>query len=281
MSVTVRCPGCDARFRATEDQLRVAHGWVRCGQCQHSFDAAIQEEAPSAGVPPQRAPLLQRVSSDGHGNSPSAGGAAKSTQESLIQQVAREERRKPLQHPVPTAPAALSVRTPAFLREPLARPASGGSAGWRALGWFFGIGLGMLLLAQVLLQQRDWLAARAPATAPILKNACVLLGCVISPPRQIDALSISNSSLTKTGSDSYRLSIALKNRSDLQLAMPGIELSLLDPAERTVLRRVLLARDVGANDSLAPFDEWVGALHFDLPGQPGQIAGYRVLAFYP
>lgn len=36
------CPDCRTWFRVTEAQLAVARGWVRCGQCRGSFDAAAR-----------------------------------------------------------------------------------------------------------------------------------------------------------------------------------------------------------------------------------------------
>ncbi|MDD2884343.1 MAG: zinc-ribbon domain-containing protein, partial [Dechloromonas sp.] len=34
-----RCPACDTIFRVTSEQLRMKAGKVRCGQCQHVFNA--------------------------------------------------------------------------------------------------------------------------------------------------------------------------------------------------------------------------------------------------
>ncbi len=34
-----QCPECQARFRVTADDLRAAHGTVRCGRCGSAFDA--------------------------------------------------------------------------------------------------------------------------------------------------------------------------------------------------------------------------------------------------
>lgn len=289
MNQTAGCPGCNARFFVSAEQLRAAHGWVRCGRCQQSFDAAAQvSRSLHARDPSARAPLLQRSSNDSLARS-AADAVQTPRHESLVQRVAHDRRsaaQPALQAPVWPQPAPVSppqATIPAFLSEPssLILSRTDGSSAGRSVGWFVGIALAGLLLLQVLLQQRDWLAARAPAAAPLLARACTLLGCVIAAPREIDALTISNSSLTRTGNGGYRLSLAVKNRSDLRLAMPGIELSLLDPAERTVLRRVLLARDVGAVDALEPYGEWIGAVQFDLPEQTDRITDYRVLAFYP
>lgn len=289
MNQTAGCPSCDARFFVSAAQLRAAHGWVRCGRCQQSFDAAAQvSRSLRLPSPSASAPLLQRSSNDSLGRSTADAGDAL-RHESLVQRAAHDRRsavRPALQAPAGPQPASASLseeETPAFLREPssLILSRTDGSSAGRSVGWLFGIVLAGLLLVQVLLQQRDWLAVRAPAAAPLLARACALLDCVIAAPREIDALMISNSSLTRTGTGGYRLSLAVKNRSDLRLAMPGIELSLLDSAERTVLRRVLLARDVGAADALEPYGEWIGAVQFDLPEQTDQITDYRVLAFYP
>lgn len=39
MSQITRCPHCQTAFKVVADQLRLAEGWVRCGQCKQIFDA--------------------------------------------------------------------------------------------------------------------------------------------------------------------------------------------------------------------------------------------------
>lgn len=41
MSFITRCPTCGTAFRVVPDQLKISEGWVRCGQCQHVFDATL------------------------------------------------------------------------------------------------------------------------------------------------------------------------------------------------------------------------------------------------
>ncbi len=41
MSFITRCPSCGTAFRVVADQLKIADGWVRCGCCQHIFDATL------------------------------------------------------------------------------------------------------------------------------------------------------------------------------------------------------------------------------------------------
>lgn len=37
-----QCPNCQTLFRMTESQLEMANGMVRCGYCQHVFDASVE-----------------------------------------------------------------------------------------------------------------------------------------------------------------------------------------------------------------------------------------------
>lgn len=50
MSQTTRCPACATMFKVVADQLRVAQGWVRCGQCGEVFDASQHGVPGNAGM---------------------------------------------------------------------------------------------------------------------------------------------------------------------------------------------------------------------------------------
>lgn len=53
MSLITRCPACGTMFKVVADQLKIAQGWVRCGQCAEVFDASSQllpAEATGPGV---------------------------------------------------------------------------------------------------------------------------------------------------------------------------------------------------------------------------------------
>jgi predicted Zn finger-like uncharacterized protein len=39
MALMTACPACNTRFKVVPDQLRLHHGLVRCGACDHVFDA--------------------------------------------------------------------------------------------------------------------------------------------------------------------------------------------------------------------------------------------------
>lgn len=49
-----RCPACDTHFRVTAEQIKARLGRVRCGACQHAFnalDSLIEEPMPVATAP--------------------------------------------------------------------------------------------------------------------------------------------------------------------------------------------------------------------------------------
>jgi predicted Zn finger-like uncharacterized protein len=39
MKWITRCTACGVTYTVVPDQLKVAQGWLRCGQCQHAFDS--------------------------------------------------------------------------------------------------------------------------------------------------------------------------------------------------------------------------------------------------
>ncbi len=53
-----RCPACATHFRVTAEQLKLRAGRVRCGECQHVFNAldTLIEEPPLVIAPPPPAP---------------------------------------------------------------------------------------------------------------------------------------------------------------------------------------------------------------------------------
>ncbi|MBT2302655.1 zinc-ribbon and DUF3426 domain-containing protein [Variovorax paradoxus] len=144
----------------------------------------------------------------------------------------------------------------------------------------------LLLLVQVLHQERDLIAARQPALRPALAALCSLTGCELSALRQIGDITIDGASFAREKSgDAYRLSFTLRNAATVPLAMPAVELSLLDMQERAVIRRVLMPAEFGAPTVLPARAERAASLPLALTGPEAAalppITGYRVLAFYP
>lgn len=140
------------------------------------------------------------------------------------------------------------------------------------------------LLAQVLLGQRDRIAALEPATRPMLMALCAWQGCSVEPLRQIESVVIESSSFSRIRGDDYRLGFSLKNNAPIDIAMPAIELALTDPQDQAIIRRVILPAEFGAvSHSLTRASEWNGSLALNVKpaANTDRIAGYRLLAFYP
>ncbi len=146
-----------------------------------------------------------------------------------------------------------------------------------------GAALAVALALQVVVHERDRIAAFAPGARPGLEALCAPLQCVVLPLRQIESIVIDSSSFNKLRGDTYQLNLTIRNTSAATIAMPGIELALTDAQDQPVLRRVLLPADLAAPAVLAPGAEWLGSLPLSVTpdGSAARIAGYRVLAFYP
>lgn len=158
-------------------------------------------------------------------------------------------------------------------------------ARWRSKPWRIGLVLGSVAATATLALQvghhfRDSLAAGRPALRPALAAWCRLAGCAIEAPRRIDAVTVESTALARAvGLDAYVLSVNLRNRSELVLMLPAIDLSLTDGNGRQVARRVLSARDFRASPQLAAGAEV--PLQLTLATGRTQVAGYTVEIFYP
>jgi hypothetical protein len=153
--------------------------------------------------------------------------------------------------------------------------------------WLLAVLAVLLLVVQVLRHERDGIVARQPNLRPAFAGLCRVTGCELTALRQIGDIVIEGAAFAreKTGNSDYRLSFTLRNGAAVPLAMPAIELSLLDTQERAVVRRVLMAADYGAPAVLAARSDQAASLPMSLSAAEAAalppIAGYRVEAFYP
>jgi hypothetical protein len=78
----------------------------------------------------------------------------------------------------------------------------------------------------------------------------------------------------------YRLALVLRNRSDLPLLMPSIDLSLSDAGGALVSRRTLSAADLGTvRNTIAAGQEL--PLQALLMSAERPLTGYTIEIFYP
>jgi predicted Zn finger-like uncharacterized protein len=170
-----------------------------------------------------------------------------------------------------------------FLRE--ARPpATNQSLLMRATWSLLSAALLLGLAGQIVLHERDHIAALRPDLRPWLQAVCDRLNCSVSPWRKIESIVIDSSAFTRVNGDSYRLSLTLKNVEAVPVALPALELTLTDTLDQPVIRRVLILSEIdGEPESIAAGSERPVSLTMSVNPQGGsdRFAGYRILAFYP
>jgi predicted Zn finger-like uncharacterized protein len=139
----------------------------------------------------------------------------------------------------------------------------------------------IVLVLQVTGQYRERWIATWPALRVWLGTGCVRGDCSLQPLRRLDALAVESSTLTAAESPgTYRLSLSVRNRSDLTLALPALDVSLTDVSGQTIARRVLSAAELGASQAaLAAGGEL--PLQAVLGTGEYRVAGYTIELFYP
>jgi predicted Zn finger-like uncharacterized protein len=153
----------------------------------------------------------------------------------------------------------------------------------RAILWSLCTLLLLLLGMQLLMSERDRLAATAPALRPLLAGTCQLVGCTIAAPRQIEAIAIDSSAFTSVKPGVYLLKVTLKNAAAIDLATPALELTLTDTQDQPLLRRIVLPAEFNGTLPIAAGAEMATSLPVSVrPGAVSEkISGYKLLAFYP
>jgi predicted Zn finger-like uncharacterized protein len=140
------------------------------------------------------------------------------------------------------------------------------------------------LALQLVVHSRDRIAATEPNSKAALIAVCAWLNCTLQPVRQIESVVIDSSTFTKLRADVYRLNFTLKSTAAITLAVPALELTLTDMQDQAVVRRVVLATEMGTGkETLEAGAELSAAIPIYVKSGGGaeRISGYRLLAFYP
>lgn len=256
MSLLVtRCPACATAFRAQPGQLAARNGMVRCGKCATVFDGVANLVEEGAG-----------------------GDAEPSPQLGLFDAGAAAAARAPARARVPDDD---DEPLPEFLEDEAPRTRF-------SVAWGLGAVLALALLAgQLAHYYRTELATLVPQTRPALVEGCRFLDCELRLPRRPDLLSIESSDLQadKRRESLIVLNAVIRNRAPFAQEHPALELTLTDPADKPVLRRVLRPADYLARPpealapGIAPGGESVLRVHFDTGAL--RATGYRLYLFYP
>ena len=138
----------------------------------------------------------------------------------------------------------------------------------------------LLLLAQFGHHYRDSLASQWPRLRPVLASGCSLAPCSLEAPRRLEDVFVDSTALTRApGTDSYVLSVSLRNRGAVALTLPSVDLSLTDGNGKLVARRALAPGDFRAGALLQAGAETT--LQLTLATGTSAVSGYSIEIFYP
>ena len=304
--LATRCPACSTVFRVVPDQLRVSEGWVRCGRCSEVFDASrsltdIDTGEPrqaALAAPPVAAPApaeddawIGRIAEPSRAPEPARDSQPVDSDFTADDRATRPDGSAATAGLTATDPRAEPGDRPSFVvraeraerwRRPPVRAALAVVIVAGTLG----------LAAQAAVEYRDLAAARFPATRPLLVQACAALGCTVDAARVIDALAVESSGLVRVEkSNIYRLSVVLRNRAGIDVALPALDVTLTDSQGRLIARKVVRVADLGAAQAtigagreiaLQATLQAAAAASAPAPAlAPETIAGYTIELFYP
>lgn len=152
--------------------------------------------------------------------------------------------------------------------------------------WVASIFLLFGLIGQSTYLFRNQLAAWFPPAKPALITACAMIGCQVSLPSQIDAVSIESSELQALApqKNMFALTLLLRNYGSTAQAWPNIELTLNDANEKPLVRRVFMPQEYlpakqDSTKGFAPNSEQPVKIPFELLQL--KASGYRVYLYYP
>ncbi|PUE61633.1 hypothetical protein B9Z45_04440 [Limnohabitans sp. 2KL-17] len=272
MSWVARCPKCGTTYKVVSDQLKIAQGWLRCGQCQHAFDSTGLIVAWPEAVHGLPGEIVAEVA----------------VERLIVDELLKQEDRS---SDVQTVSAVASFEDALSTFKPLSplplergadqtdtsQPQRSKSGSW-ASKWFAAVLL-FTLAFQWLWMERQTLVEKNPHVAKILHVVCRVLACEILPLQVRDGVVIENSSLMPQG-DGFLLSWSVRNATSHQLQMPALELTLLNAQDKTLVRRVFSVSELEAPAALAQGEILEGKLQV-MPEAGLSPSGYRLLSFYP
>lgn len=232
-----QCPHCLTLYEPRSAQLAQGRGQLRCGVCERVFDA------------------LEYLTDD-----PTVARADAVAASDDAPRIIPEE--------IPAQGelfGGVSV-PPGFARGERRGPPTG--LGW----WGAAMLLGLLLLSQIVLAQRNELA-RDPGWRPWLARLCGQLGCTLTPWQAPERVQLAARDVRPHPSVDGALLITatLRNDSSFPLSWPVMELSLLDLSGQVIaLRRFRPLEYLGgapASPALAPGQSASATLEVADPGK--------------
>lgn len=295
-----RCPACATHFRITPAQLKARAGSVRCGACQHVFNAldSLIEEPMVVVAPSTPESSQQDVPATLPGTDMEASGYSDTRLEPAPASAVPSEALVELATPQPAAQEPSSAEPAETPEAAIVELIEAGAGSWsetfpepppppRRWPWLVGSTLALLVLGlQAALVFRVELAVLWPKAKPALIALCNMANCDIGLPAKIGLVGIEASDLHPENGQAGRLGLTatLKNRAPFVQQFPHLELTLTDLADQTIARKVLAPADY-----LPPGTSIASGMppNADIMVAAGVIpselsaSGYRLYVFYP
>lgn len=306
MPLITSCPECQTQFVVTKEQLKAYEGQVRCGTCNHVFNAKAHLIKP---VKPKKAPakkssarvvaeaVVEPMSPDSiplETTSADLGVPPAQTTENAehieitapdhLRDIAQEETTLITNNENLTQ---LAIASPSMVQDLSIddkfnkRQKSKFSWGLLLLSLLLLLGL----LAQLAYFMRTEISANYPQTKPLLALACEKIGCDVPLPKKIDLLTIDDSDMQEHVEYEHVLQFTstLINHANVAQAYPNIELTLTDTDDEPVLKRTFSAKEYLHND--ANVENGIAAkeevrIKLNMNTSDVAVAGYRVTLAY-
>ena len=267
-SLNSRCPQCQTVFRVTATQLKVRHGMVRCGRCQHAFRAdqhVVRKPVASTGsrqtkevVKAALAPARKRAT----------------------------PKKTPAAEPAPAAHSAAPFPPAENLRRPtplIALP----RLRTRSVYWAAGCTILVLLLTgQALIFYGHSFARQTPMLRPVVALLCDALPCRKLPPIDMRRMDLVETRVAPHPryDKALRVKATLVNRAESVQRYPMLEVSLIDSQGQLVARRTYrpqeyLNKPETIQQGLLP--QVAVNVQLDITSPGTQASGYEVLLLPP
>lgn len=315
-----RCPACETHFRITPAQLKARSGSVRCGACQHVFNAldSLVEEPVVVAAPPISESAQQSLATPISDVEAEAAGLPETAidevtvspaptsevAEEVLEEVSTlnpEVVEASIDEPAEVAEieaAEPEVTEPETVEAGAVADADSFPSDWsetfpepppapRRWPWVIGSLVALTVIGlQAVLAFRVELAVLWPQLKPALVALCDTAGCEVGLPTRVALVGIEASDLHPDSERKSRLMLTatLKNRAPFAQTFPHLELTLTDTEDKAVARKVLAPADYLPPNTSIPQGMQPGAdIALAVGIDSGELAasGYRLYLFYP
>lgn len=278
MNWITRCPECATVYQVLPDQLEVAKGWLRCGQCRHVFDSTGLILSWSVSAPPRLdiGDLLKQedrstldVRTQASEDLSSFEKALSSFQPEIDKAIVRMAASPP-QSQDPADDLDVSTIDETTSRESVSRR-------WPSILALSALALA--LLSQVIWVNRFALVAKFPVMGHHVQRICNAWACESAHARDLHAVVIDTSSFIQRD-DAFELQWVVRNTSAQNVLMTALEVTLEDVQGKPLVRRVFGADQLDAPETLSPGQVWQGLMRLTV-ARDLAVTGYRIVSFYP